>query len=91
MQNILKSLLFIRAVRESPSVGLHGLKSIFGVIPWFDHISIFNWIPRSSRGMTEVESLHKTSSTKNHSVESQIFQNEAKALPVYTVPLYKIK
>nr|WP_064429414.1 hypothetical protein [Rickettsia sp. Tenjiku01] len=39
--------------------------------------------------MTEVESLHKTSSTKNHSVE--IFQNEETALPVYTVlvPLYK--
>ncbi|WP_392506965.1 hypothetical protein ACE5D9_03255 [Rickettsia sp. 2024-CO-Wats] len=41
--------------------------------------------------MTEVESLHKTSSTKNHSVESQIFQNEEKALPIYTVlvSLYK--
>ncbi|WP_392506966.1 hypothetical protein ACE5D9_03260 [Rickettsia sp. 2024-CO-Wats] len=37
LHNILKSLLFIRAVRESPSVGLHGLKSVFGVIPWFDH------------------------------------------------------
>ncbi|WP_410956682.1 hypothetical protein [Rickettsia koreansis] len=81
LQNILKSLLCIRAVRESHSVGLHGLKSVFGVIPWFDHgiqkiikntnISIFNWIPRSSCGMTEVESLHKTSNTKNHSVESQ--------------------
>ncbi|WP_231564309.1 glycosyltransferase family protein [Rickettsia rhipicephali] len=74
---------------------MHGLKSVFGVIPWFDYgiqkiikntnISIFNWIPRSSRGMTEVESLHKTRSTKNHSLESQIFHNEEKALPVYTV------
>ncbi len=103
LQNILKSLLFIRAVRELPSVRLHGLKSVFSVIPWLDHgiqsFFMFNWIPRSSRGMTEVESLHKTmlhidgkaSSTQNHKASSQISQNEEKALPVYTVlvPLYK--
>ncbi|MGI4752568.1 MAG: hypothetical protein ACRYE8_02425 [Janthinobacterium lividum] len=42
---------------------MHGSKSILGVIPWLVHgiqkiiknsnfISIFNWIPRSSRRMT---------------------------------------
>ncbi|WP_410526535.1 hypothetical protein [Rickettsia sp.] len=42
---------------------LCGSENPFGVIPWLDHgiqktikiliiISIFNWIPRSSRGMT---------------------------------------
>ncbi|WP_456237192.1 hypothetical protein [Candidatus Rickettsia kedanie] len=45
------------------------MKSVFSVIPWFDHgiqkvvkntnIGIFNWIPRSNRGMTEIASLCK--------------------------------
>ncbi|WP_017208602.1 hypothetical protein [Rickettsia australis] len=88
---------------------MQGLKSIFGVIPWLDHgiqkivkntnIGIFNWIPRSSRGMTAMASLRTTmpcldnrsSSIQNNQVESQISQNEAKALLIYTVlvSLYK--
>ncbi|KJW03603.1 putative ampG [Rickettsia endosymbiont of Ixodes pacificus] len=53
---------------------LYGLKNPFGVIPWLGHgiqkttkntniISIFNWIPRSSRGMTEREVNHATKPT----------------------------
>ncbi|WP_410526364.1 hypothetical protein [Rickettsia monacensis] len=48
---------------------LRGSKNAFGVIPWLDHgiqktikntkiISIFNWIPRSSRRMKTVELIH---------------------------------
>ncbi len=48
---------------------LHGSKNAFGVIPWLYHgiqkinkninnIDIFNWIPRSSRGMTITTTLY---------------------------------
>ncbi len=52
---------------------LRGPKNPFGVIPWLDHgiqknnkntnnFSIFNWIPRSSRGMNrgEIEPRNNT-------------------------------
>ncbi|MGL4226975.1 MAG: mitochondrial fission ELM1 family protein [Rickettsia sp.] len=50
---------------------MHDSKNPLGIIPWLDHgiqkitkntnnISIFNWIPRSSRGMTTEESSHTT-------------------------------
>ncbi|MGI4752511.1 MAG: hypothetical protein ACRYE8_02130 [Janthinobacterium lividum] len=51
------------------------MKSLLDVMPWLDHgiqkinkntniISIFNWIPRSSRGMTMVELIHATKPDK---------------------------
>ncbi|WP_410525991.1 mitochondrial fission ELM1 family protein [Rickettsia endosymbiont of Cantharis rufa] len=50
---------------------MHNSENPLGVIPWLDHgiqkitkntnnISIFSWIPRSSRGMTTEESSHTT-------------------------------
>ncbi len=55
---------------------LRGPKNLFGVTPWLDHgihknnkntnnFSIFNWIPWSSHGMTEVKLIHATTPSGN--------------------------
>ncbi|MGI4752883.1 MAG: hypothetical protein ACRYE8_04060 [Janthinobacterium lividum] len=62
-------------MNKSRGALLCGSKSTFDVMPWLDHgiqkiikntnfISIFNWVPRSSRRMTTGKLIHATKPNK---------------------------
>nr|WP_231569309.1 hypothetical protein [Rickettsia endosymbiont of Ixodes pacificus] len=51
--------------RKTHSVSCRGLTTVSRkTIKNTNNFSIFNWIPRSSRGMTEVKLIHATKPTR---------------------------